>query len=138
MAVDQFEAHARPEAKKAVLVLADGYNNGDMHENPEEENSHDKLATSLNYFKENNIDLFFVKIGEGKMRKSSPNTRPKTYYDVTEFINDPDNWFETGPKGWDALDDISHLLTRRICSSQQETGEEGENVDSGGAIESNL
>ena len=47
-------------------------------------------------------------------------TRPKNYYEVTEFINDPDNWFETGPEGWDALDDISQLLTRQICSSQQE------------------
>jgi len=121
MAVDQFEVHARPEAKKAVLVLADGYNNGDKHKNPDEENSHAKLASSLNYFEENQIELFFVKIGEGKMRQSDPKKRPKTYYEVTEFINNPDNWFETGPKEWDALDDISELLTRQMCSSHHET-----------------
>jgi len=102
-AQNTFINDGRSDAQRIVIALSDGYNTGSKEGN----NSHGELVDSLQWFGDNNVEVYLIKVGTGNTLSG---------YSQDLFVNNPANWFQTGPDGWDGLTGISDLIKNRICT----------------------
>jgi len=94
-------------AAKFVLVLSDGINGDESRADAKTD-----LQTGRDWAANNGAEIFFVRIGNGDYL---PYDKEPLYR--THFVNDNNNWMNTGSQGWDALDDIIPIITNKVCSS---------------------
>jgi len=101
-----FGLRPRENVPKFALIFADG-----MNSDQDENFVKTALNNGLTWATDNDLEIFFVRVGSGETVSGSLNVSKN------HLVNNENNFMTTGSNGWAGLNDFIPVITNKICTA---------------------